>query len=118
MSAKRSTPSPEISQLLAIMDAAYDKPSWHGPNLRGSVRRITAQQAAWRPAGDRLPPRMPPGDIPSLTAAQRQQLAAGRSPDEQPVRRPGRVVVVAQAPPGAVVAEDPNAVPGVRQDRS
>jgi len=53
MSAKRSTPSPEIRQLLAIMDAAYDRTSWHGTNLRGSVRRVTAQQAAWRPGGDR-----------------------------------------------------------------
>jgi hypothetical protein len=44
---------PAVRQLLAIMDAAYDRKSWHGTNLRGSVRRVTAQQAAWRPAGDR-----------------------------------------------------------------
>lgn len=40
--------SPEISQLLAIMDAAYDKRSWHGTNLRGSIRGLTPERAAWR----------------------------------------------------------------------
>ena len=40
--------SPEITQLLAILDQAYNKPSWHGTNLRGSVRRVTPAQAAWR----------------------------------------------------------------------
>jgi len=42
-----------VRQLLAIIDAAYDRKSWHGTNLRGSVRRVTATQAAWRPAVDR-----------------------------------------------------------------
>jgi hypothetical protein len=41
---------PEITQLLAIIDQAYNKPSWHGTNLRGSVRRVTPKQAAWRPS--------------------------------------------------------------------
>jgi len=43
----------EVSQLLAILDQAYNRPSWHGTNLRGSVRRVTAKQAAWRPAPGR-----------------------------------------------------------------
>ena len=43
-------PDPAISQLLAIMDAAYDKQSWHGTNLRGSIRGLTPARAAWRPA--------------------------------------------------------------------
>lgn len=38
-----------VEQLLAILDQAYDHPSWHGTNLRGSVRRVAAKQAAWRP---------------------------------------------------------------------
>src|SRR5437016_5576001 len=38
------------SYLLTILDEAYDKRSWHGPNLRGAIRGITAKQAAWRPA--------------------------------------------------------------------
>jgi hypothetical protein len=42
--------TPRLDQLLAIIDRAYDTPSWHGTNLRGSVRRVTAAQAAWRPA--------------------------------------------------------------------
>jgi len=39
--------------LLELLDEAFDKKSWHGPNLRGSIRGITAQQAAWRPGPDR-----------------------------------------------------------------
>ena len=42
--------SGEVRQLLAIIDQAYNRSSWHGPNLRGSIRRVTAEQAAWRPA--------------------------------------------------------------------
>jgi DinB superfamily len=41
------------SMLLDGMDEAFDKKSWHGPNLRGAIRGVTAVQAAWRPAGDR-----------------------------------------------------------------
>jgi hypothetical protein len=44
---------PEIKLLLQNLDAAYDKKGWHGPNLRGSIRGLTAQQAAWRPAPER-----------------------------------------------------------------
>jgi hypothetical protein len=36
--------------ILAIIDAAYDKKSWHGTNLRGSIRGLTVEQAAWRPS--------------------------------------------------------------------
>ena len=41
--------SPEVVQLVAILDQAYNTPSWHGTNLRGSLRRVTPLQAAWRP---------------------------------------------------------------------
>jgi hypothetical protein len=34
--------------LLAAIDEAYDKASWHGTNLRGSLRGVTIEQAAWR----------------------------------------------------------------------
>lgn len=40
---------PEIEQLLAFLDQAYNQPSWHGTNLRGSIRRVDPAQAAWRP---------------------------------------------------------------------
>ena len=39
----------EVTQLLMILDQAYNRPSWHGTNLRGSIRRVTPAQAAWRP---------------------------------------------------------------------
>src|SRR5215831_6655357 len=37
------------SCLVAMIDEAYDKRSWHGPNLRGAIRGVTPEQAAWRP---------------------------------------------------------------------
>lgn len=40
---------PEIRLLLGYLDEAFDKKSWHGPNLRNSIRGVTATQAAWRP---------------------------------------------------------------------
>jgi hypothetical protein len=39
--------------LLNFLDEAFDKKSWHGPNLRGAIRGVTATQAAWRPDQDR-----------------------------------------------------------------
>lgn len=39
----------EIGQLLFLIDTAYDHVSWHGTNLRGSLRGVTPKQAAWRP---------------------------------------------------------------------
>ncbi len=42
-----------IPLLLALLDEAYDRRSWHGPNLRGSLRGLKAAQAAWRPAPGR-----------------------------------------------------------------
>ena len=35
--------------LLASIDEAYDARSWHGTNLRGALRGVTREQAAWRP---------------------------------------------------------------------
>lgn len=46
-------PGPEIDLLLAALDEAFDRRSWHGPNLRGSLRRVDAATAAWRPAAGR-----------------------------------------------------------------
>jgi hypothetical protein len=39
--------------LLRLIDEGYEKRSWHGPNLRGSLRGITARLAAKRPAPGR-----------------------------------------------------------------
>ena len=34
---------------LVLIDTAYNRPSWHGPNLRGSLRGVSLDVAAWRP---------------------------------------------------------------------
>lgn len=36
--------------LLRMLDEAYDRRSWHGTNLRGSLRGVTPDEASWRPA--------------------------------------------------------------------
>jgi uncharacterized damage-inducible protein DinB len=36
--------------LLDVIDRAYNHRSWHGTNLRGSIKGLTPAQAAWRPA--------------------------------------------------------------------
>jgi DinB superfamily len=46
-------PPVEIEQLLGIFDRAYNKRSWHGTNLRGSIRGLTAADASRRPARGR-----------------------------------------------------------------
>jgi len=38
-----------IRQLLLMLDQAYNRQSWHGTNLRGSIRGLPATQASWRP---------------------------------------------------------------------
>jgi hypothetical protein len=40
----------EVALLVDFLDEAFDKKSWHGPNLRGSIRGVSAREAAWRPA--------------------------------------------------------------------
>jgi DinB superfamily len=40
----------DVALLLTQLDQAYDRRSWHGTNLRGSIRGITPNQAVWRPA--------------------------------------------------------------------
>ena len=46
-------PSADLTQLLFLVDTAYDHVSWHGPNLRGALRGVTPAQAAWRPGPGR-----------------------------------------------------------------
>ena len=38
-----------MNELLFLIDTAYNRVSWHGTNLRGSLRGLTPRQAAWRP---------------------------------------------------------------------
>ena len=43
----------EIELLLVQLDQAYDTRSWHGTNLRGSIRGMAPDEAVWRPARGR-----------------------------------------------------------------
>ena len=43
----------EVANLLFMIDQAFDHKAWHGTNLRGSIKRVNAAGAAWRPGGDR-----------------------------------------------------------------
>ena len=42
-----------IGYLLDALDEAFDKKSWHGTNLRGSVRGLPVREAVWKPAPGR-----------------------------------------------------------------
>ena len=44
---------PEIEVALSVIDQAFDRRSWHGTNLKGSLKGMTAAEAAWRPARGR-----------------------------------------------------------------
>ena len=54
-----STPSPTkagrvtTSAVVAAFDQAYDRRSWHGTNLKGSIRGLSIEDAAWRPGPGR-----------------------------------------------------------------
>jgi hypothetical protein len=39
--------------LLSLLDEAFSKKTWHGPNLRQSLKGVSAKQAAWRPGRGR-----------------------------------------------------------------
>lgn len=45
--------SHDLSILLKLLEESYHKHAWHGPNLRGSIRGLTPEMAAWRPAPGR-----------------------------------------------------------------
>ncbi len=42
-----------IELLLEIVDRAYEKKAWHGTTLRGALRGLNPETAAWRPAPGR-----------------------------------------------------------------
>ena len=44
---------PRLGILLGQLERAFDRRSWHGPNLLGSVRRLDPASAAWRPGPGR-----------------------------------------------------------------
>jgi len=45
--------SSDRSLLLRWIEEGFSKKAWHGPNLRGAIRRVDARQASWRPASGR-----------------------------------------------------------------
>ena len=47
--AKTKAISDQRALLLRLIDECYDKTAWHGPNLKSSIRRVTAEEAVWRP---------------------------------------------------------------------
>ena len=53
MSPHGAAPGTRVALLLRQLDLAYERPAWHGPNLRGALRGVTAAQAARRPAPGR-----------------------------------------------------------------
>ena len=46
-------PHPEIAYLVSGLDEAFDRRSWHGTNLFGSLRSLDVALATWRPAPGR-----------------------------------------------------------------
>jgi hypothetical protein len=45
--------NPQTEVLLRLIDEAYNRSAWHGPNLRSSLRGVTSAGAAWRPGPGR-----------------------------------------------------------------
>ena len=45
--------SSDVDLLLQVLDEAFARKSWHGTNLRGSLRGLSARQAAWSPGKGR-----------------------------------------------------------------
>jgi uncharacterized damage-inducible protein DinB len=46
-------PASNVHCLLDVIDRGYNRRSWHGTNLRGSIRGVTSAEACWRPAPKR-----------------------------------------------------------------
>jgi hypothetical protein len=44
----RSVARAAIGRLTGLLGEAYDRPAWHGPNLRGLLRGVSAAEAAFR----------------------------------------------------------------------
>ena len=42
-----------MSLLVTLLDQAFDHRSWHGTNLKGSIKGLKARDVAWRPAASR-----------------------------------------------------------------
>jgi hypothetical protein len=40
-------------ELVGLVEEGFQKPAWHGPNLRGALRGVDAEEAIWRPEKSR-----------------------------------------------------------------
>jgi hypothetical protein len=49
----RVTSAPEVKVLVDLVDEAFNRRSWHGTNLRGSLRGLSEADATWRPGAGR-----------------------------------------------------------------
>jgi hypothetical protein len=49
----RSRSDTRIQLLTQIVDQAFQRKSWHGTTLKGSIRGLTVDVAIWRPTSDR-----------------------------------------------------------------
>jgi uncharacterized damage-inducible protein DinB len=45
----RARIDPALAPYLNLLDEAFERKAWHGPNLRGALRGLTAEEAAFRP---------------------------------------------------------------------
>ena len=45
---KPKAQSQQLDELLFLIEQSYNKKAWHGTNLRGSIRGLSARAAAWR----------------------------------------------------------------------
>jgi hypothetical protein len=45
--------SDDRALLIRVLEEAYQRHAWHGPNLRSALRGLTPNQAFWRPDGER-----------------------------------------------------------------
>lgn len=39
--------------ILTMVEEGFHKKAWHGPNLRGALRGVSVEEAAWRPGKNR-----------------------------------------------------------------
>jgi hypothetical protein len=46
---KPKAESPQLNDLLFLIEQSCSKKAWHGTNLRGSIRGVSAHEASWRP---------------------------------------------------------------------
>lgn len=42
-----------LDVLVRLLDEAYERKAWHGTNLRGAIRGVSAEHAVWRPGPKR-----------------------------------------------------------------